>query len=99
MNAPSDEHGVVGHKHEAACDTGDTDSTKPAIESSKDSHIATLEELTEANLKDGERDTDEEEGKKVWDEESSSAVLKRERWEAPHVTETIEVKVQKRKKT
>lgn len=88
MNTPRDKHGVVGHKHEAACDTGDTNSTKPSIKPAEDANVAALEKLAQANLKDGERDSHDEQSKKVWDKERTASIFEREGREPPHVTET-----------
>ena len=82
---PCDKDRVVGEKHESTCYTTQPNTTQARVESSKNTDISSLEELSETDLEDGERDSNKEQGHEVRDKESASSVGDAETRETPHI--------------
>ena len=86
---PGEEHTVVDNEHPTTGDTGYTNSSKARVEGTKHPHISGLPVLAETDLEGQNRDTNEEEGHEVGDEEGAPAVFDGGKGrETPDISET-----------
>jgi len=86
IDDPCDKDSVVGEKHESTCYTTQPNTTQAGVESSKNTDISSLEELSETDLEDCKGDSNKEQGQEVRDKESASSVGYAETRETPDIT-------------
>jgi len=86
IDDPCDKDSIVGEKHESTCYTTQPNTTQAGAESSKNTNISILEELSETNLEDGKGDSNKDQGQEVRDKESASSAGYAETQETPDIT-------------
>jgi len=74
IDDPRDEDSVVGEKHESTCYTTQPNTSQARMESSKDTNISSLKELSETNLENCEGDPNKEQSHEVRDKEGASSI-------------------------